>query len=92
MTYTGRTEPYRTVRTTVRRTIYRGLCTARVPTAVPCLNFRIRMCRIWSYKTINIVRNRPNFDQFKTELRDFGADEVYTEEEVLAEGRLSGLA
>ncbi|KAH7707905.1 CBN-MECR-1 protein [Aphelenchoides avenae] len=43
----------------------------------------IQMCRIWGYKTVNIVRNRPNFDQVKVkmELKDLGADEAYTEEE-----------
>ncbi|CAD5227762.1 unnamed protein product [Bursaphelenchus okinawaensis] len=41
----------------------------------------IQIAKALGYKTINIVRNRPQIDQLKRELRQMGADYVYTEEE-----------
>ncbi|KAH7720067.1 Protein MECR-1 [Aphelenchoides avenae] len=41
----------------------------------------IQLAHFWGFKTINVVRNRPNIVHLKAELRGFGADEVYTEDE-----------
>lgn len=42
----------------------------------------IQLCRQWGYKSINIVRNRPEIGELHTFLGDLGADWVITEEEV----------
>ncbi|KAH7703785.1 CRE-MECR-1 protein [Aphelenchoides avenae] len=41
----------------------------------------IQLAHLWGFKTINVVRNRPNVVTLKAELRGFGADEVYTDDE-----------
>ncbi|KAH7717944.1 CBN-MECR-1 protein [Aphelenchoides avenae] len=41
----------------------------------------IQLAWIWGFKTLNVVRDRPNIEDVKKQLKDFGADEVYTEEE-----------
>ncbi|KAL0129716.1 hypothetical protein PUN28_001761 [Cardiocondyla obscurior] len=42
----------------------------------------IQLCKIWNYKSINIVRDRPNIKELKNQLTTLGATEVLTEEEV----------
>ena len=42
----------------------------------------IEIAKHFGFKTINIVRDRPNIDELKTELKDLGADIVWTDEEV----------
>uniref|UniRef100_A0A0N4ZYP6 Enoyl-[acyl-carrier-protein] reductase, mitochondrial n=1 Tax=Parastrongyloides trichosuri TaxID=131310 RepID=A0A0N4ZYP6_PARTI len=49
--------------------------------------FAIQMCRIFGIKSVNIVRNRENIDELKKELKDLGADYVFTEQELTSEGR-----
>ncbi|KAH7720058.1 oxidoreductasezinc-binding dehydrogenase family protein [Aphelenchoides avenae] len=41
----------------------------------------IQLAHLWGVKTINVVRNRPDIEQLKAELKKYGADEIYTEEE-----------
>lgn len=43
---------------------------------------RFQLAHQWGIKTLNVVRDRPNVADLKKELKDFGADEIYTEEEV----------
>ena len=44
----------------------------------------IQLARIWGYKSINVIRNRPGgVEQLKTELRELGATVVVTEDELL---------
>ncbi|CAD5217109.1 unnamed protein product [Bursaphelenchus okinawaensis] len=43
--------------------------------------FAIQLCRIFGWKSINIIRDRPGADKLKKELEGLGADAVYTEEE-----------
>ncbi|XP_059166178.1 enoyl-[acyl-carrier-protein] reductase, mitochondrial-like [Physella acuta] len=40
----------------------------------------IQLAKEWKFKTINIVRNRPDFDKLKEYLLSLGADAVVTEE------------
>ncbi|KYN32930.1 putative trans-2-enoyl-CoA reductase, mitochondrial [Trachymyrmex septentrionalis] len=42
----------------------------------------IQLCKIWNYKSVSVVRNRPNIQELKNQLTSLGADEVLTEEEV----------
>jgi len=42
----------------------------------------IQMCRAEGIKSVNIIRNRPDVEQLKQELRSMGADFVLTEEEL----------
>lgn len=42
----------------------------------------LKLAHLWGFKTINVVRSRPNIDELKAELKEFGADEVYAENEV----------
>lgn len=42
----------------------------------------IQLCRAWNYKSVSIVRNRPNIQELKDQLINIGADEVLTEEEL----------
>ncbi|XP_012538713.2 enoyl-[acyl-carrier-protein] reductase, mitochondrial isoform X1 [Monomorium pharaonis] len=42
----------------------------------------IQLCRIWNYKSVSVVRDRPNVHELKNQLASLGADEVLTEEEV----------
>ncbi|KAI1704230.1 zinc-binding dehydrogenase domain-containing protein [Ditylenchus destructor] len=46
-----------------------------------CGRYIIQFCRLWGYKTVNVIRDRPGVQDVKEELKDWGADEVYTEEE-----------
>ncbi|KAH7710212.1 CBN-MECR-1 protein [Aphelenchoides avenae] len=41
----------------------------------------IQFCRHWGVKTICVVRDRPEIDDLKSELKDLGATEVHTQEE-----------
>uniref|UniRef100_A0A0K0FNC9 Enoyl-[acyl-carrier-protein] reductase, mitochondrial n=1 Tax=Strongyloides venezuelensis TaxID=75913 RepID=A0A0K0FNC9_STRVS len=49
--------------------------------------FVIQLCRIYDYKTVNVVRNREDIDDLKKELKDLGGDYVFTEQEFTTEGR-----
>ncbi|KAG5866153.1 hypothetical protein JTB14_017003 [Gonioctena quinquepunctata] len=42
----------------------------------------IQICRSWGVRSVNIVRNRPNFDKLKEILSSLGATYVLTEEEL----------
>ncbi|KAL7077138.1 hypothetical protein ACQ4LE_003629 [Meloidogyne hapla] len=44
-------------------------------------HFVIQICRILGIQTINVVRDRPEIEQLKSQLKKDGADEVYTEDE-----------
>lgn len=41
-----------------------------------------QMCKKWGFKSVGIVRNRPEIDDLRAFLKDLGADWVITEEEV----------
>ncbi|CAD5235220.1 unnamed protein product [Bursaphelenchus xylophilus] len=41
----------------------------------------IQIANALGYKTVNVVRNRPDIEDLKRQLKDMGADFVYTEEE-----------
>ncbi|CAO4369541.1 unnamed protein product [Caenorhabditis nigoni] len=41
----------------------------------------IELCKAFGYKSINVVRSRPNIKELKTDLWRIGADHVFTEEE-----------
>ena len=41
----------------------------------------------WGFKSINLIRDRPNVDELKDDLKKIGADYVFTEEEFRKEGR-----
>ncbi|KAI6221583.1 PKS-ER domain-containing protein [Aphelenchoides besseyi] len=47
----------------------------------------IEIAKAWGIKTINIVRDRPQIDELKAELKALGADYVFTEEEFERTGR-----
>lgn len=47
----------------------------------------IEIANAYGFKTINLVRDRPDIDKLKKELKDLGADIVYTEEEFRKVGR-----
>ncbi|XP_011161140.1 enoyl-[acyl-carrier-protein] reductase, mitochondrial isoform X2 [Solenopsis invicta] len=42
----------------------------------------IQLCRVWNYKSISVVRDRPNIQELKDQLVSLGANEVLTEKEV----------
>lgn len=42
----------------------------------------IQISKVWGINTVNIIRDRPNVDQLKSELKELGATEVLTEEEL----------
>ncbi|EFN81722.1 Probable trans-2-enoyl-CoA reductase, mitochondrial [Harpegnathos saltator] len=42
----------------------------------------IQLCKLWNYKSVNIIRNRPEIKELKDQLAALGADEVLTEEEL----------
>ncbi|KAG0799116.1 hypothetical protein G6F22_003546 [Rhizopus arrhizus] len=42
----------------------------------------IQIAKAWGLNTINIIRNRPEIDQLKQELKDLGATHVVTDEEL----------
>lgn len=46
----------------------------------------IQMGRLWGYKSINVIRNRPGVEELKEELKGLGADWVVTEEELADKG------
>ncbi|KAL1117686.1 hypothetical protein AAG570_004001 [Ranatra chinensis] len=41
----------------------------------------VQLCHIWGYKSVNIVRDRPNIAELKSYLTGLGATHVLTEEE-----------
>lgn len=42
----------------------------------------IQLCRVWNYKSVSVVRSRPDIEELKSQLKNLGADEVLTEDEV----------
>lgn len=42
----------------------------------------IQLCKVWNLQSVNVVRNRPNIDELKAQLKSLGATEVLTEEEI----------
>ena len=42
----------------------------------------IQISRHLGYKTVNVIRSRPNIDEIKQYMTDLGADYVITEEEL----------
>ncbi|KAJ3269713.1 hypothetical protein HDV01_001103 [Terramyces sp. JEL0728] len=42
----------------------------------------IQLAKAWGFKTVNIVRNRPDFENLEKDLSDLGADLVITEDQV----------
>lgn len=42
----------------------------------------IQLCKAWGYKSVNVVRDRPDIDKLKSYLKEIGADVVLTEEEI----------
>lgn len=42
----------------------------------------IQISRSWGLKTVNVIRNRPDLDKVKSFLKELGATEVLTEEEL----------
>lgn len=46
----------------------------------------IQLGRLWGYKSINVVRDRPGVEELKRELGELGATVVVTEEELMAKG------
>lgn len=42
----------------------------------------IQLSKNWGYKSINIIRDRPEVEQLKEYLISLGADFVFTEEEL----------
>uniref|UniRef100_A0A183CLC4 Enoyl-[acyl-carrier-protein] reductase, mitochondrial n=1 Tax=Globodera pallida TaxID=36090 RepID=A0A183CLC4_GLOPA len=49
--------------------------------------FVIQMCRNLGFKSISVVRERPEINELKAELKALGADNVFTEEELAKELR-----
>ncbi|KAM3727738.1 Enoyl-[acyl-carrier-protein] reductase [Dirofilaria immitis] len=47
----------------------------------------IQLCKLWDIRTINVVRNRENLNALVRELKEIGADEVFTEEEMKKESK-----
>lgn len=47
-----------------------------------CGSLAIQMCKILGIASVNIVRNRPDIDHLKANMRKLGATYVYTEDEV----------
>lgn len=48
---------------------------------------KFQIAKARGLRTISIVRKRDNFDEVANELKSLGADEIYTEEEMLRETR-----
>ncbi|CAL1682630.1 unnamed protein product [Lasius platythorax] len=42
----------------------------------------IQLCKVWNFKSVSVVRDRPNIQELKNQLTSLGADEVLTEDEV----------
>ncbi|KAI1710773.1 zinc-binding dehydrogenase domain-containing protein [Ditylenchus destructor] len=47
----------------------------------------IQIARALGYKTINLIRDRPNVDALKSELKQLGADYVFTEDEFRSQSK-----
>uniref|UniRef100_A0AC34FQW7 Enoyl reductase (ER) domain-containing protein n=1 Tax=Panagrolaimus sp. ES5 TaxID=591445 RepID=A0AC34FQW7_9BILA len=47
----------------------------------------IEIAHAWGYKSINLIRDRPNVDELKEDLKNIGANFVFTEEEFRKENR-----
>ncbi|KAI1704000.1 zinc-binding dehydrogenase domain-containing protein [Ditylenchus destructor] len=47
----------------------------------------IQIARALGYKTINLIRDRPNIDALKLELKQLGADYVFTEDEFRSQSK-----
>ncbi|KAM7344965.1 enoyl-[acyl-carrier-protein] reductase, mitochondrial-like [Cochliomyia hominivorax] len=41
-----------------------------------------QLCKAWGYKSVGVVRSRPDIDQLKSYLKSLGATEILTEEEI----------
>ncbi|KZC05560.1 putative trans-2-enoyl-CoA reductase, mitochondrial [Dufourea novaeangliae] len=42
----------------------------------------IQLCKTWNYKSVSVVRDRPNIQELKDHLTKLGADEILTEDEI----------
>ncbi|XP_072760655.1 enoyl-[acyl-carrier-protein] reductase, mitochondrial [Anoplolepis gracilipes] len=42
----------------------------------------IQLCKVWNYKSVSVVRDRPNIQELKNQLTSLGADQVLTENEI----------
>ncbi|XP_034179990.1 enoyl-[acyl-carrier-protein] reductase, mitochondrial [Osmia lignaria lignaria] len=42
----------------------------------------IQLCKAWNYRSVNVVRDRPDIKELKDYLISLGADEVLTEDEI----------
>ncbi|XP_071870943.1 enoyl-[acyl-carrier-protein] reductase, mitochondrial [Bombus fervidus] len=42
----------------------------------------IQLCKIWNYKSVSVIRDRPNIEELKNYLTSLGADEILTEDEI----------
>lgn len=42
----------------------------------------IQLCKEWNYKSVSVVRDRPNIQELKNHLSSLGADEILTENEI----------
>ncbi|XP_043251306.1 enoyl-[acyl-carrier-protein] reductase, mitochondrial [Colletes gigas] len=42
----------------------------------------IQLCKLWNYKTVSVVRDRPNIQELKDQLTSLGADVILTEAEI----------
>ncbi|CAH1112300.1 unnamed protein product [Psylliodes chrysocephalus] len=42
----------------------------------------IQLCKAWGFKSINVVRDRPNIEELKNFLKSIGATYVFTEKEI----------
>ncbi|EWC44195.1 hypothetical protein DRE_06940 [Drechslerella stenobrocha 248] len=51
----------------------------------------IQIARIWGINSINIVRDRPEIDKLKAELKSLGGTEVLTEAEAKNKARISDI-
>lgn len=47
----------------------------------------MQLCKLWNIRTVNVVRNRDNLNALVCELKEIGADEVFTEEEMKEESK-----
>lgn len=52
----------------------------------------IQLAKVWGYKTINVVRERPDLKELKAELTELGADAVVTDKEIESADFNSALA
>ncbi|KAI1714278.1 alcohol dehydrogenase groES-like domain-containing protein [Ditylenchus destructor] len=50
----------------------------------------IQLCHIWGYKSINVIRNRPDVEELKIDLNELGADKVYTRKSPTVSSRAFG--